>query len=398
MFSFKRIQAILFLLFPVCLLSMENSIPKYFEFPKPTGPYGVGTKAIELTDSTRKDPETDKNRRLVMQAWYPTKGIMDEPVSPYTYEMLKVLKKMCIKDELQKDKINQLGLIRTYAVSDAPILKGKSPYPVVIFEHGYATARGQYSSLCEEIASHGYVVFMVMHTYITELTRFADGSETDLLRERSLAMFKDCPADTKFMVDSVQNGAFKELTPCCDFKNIGVVGHSLGGMMSNLLCKLDSRVKAGISLDGPLYGPNATQPHHKPFMFMIASTFYETFGDEEGLRITGITKEEFKKSLEIFGQTNGADSYKIVLKNADHCTFADDTILVGFLKQIFNTEDINMCTGTIDGFKASKIIRAYVCAFFDMYLKNQPSQLLDVKDKKYAEYVDFNCWANLNIL
>lgn len=383
-------SAILFLLFPACLLGMEQ---KYFEFPKPTGEYAVGTQVIELVDTKRNDPETKKLRKLVMQAWYPIEGKLDKPTTPYAYEKLKVMKKGCIEYGLAKDKINQFDLIRTYAVPNAQVLKNKSPYSVIVFAHGYEAARGQYSSLCEDIASQVYIVFMVMHTYMTSLTRFEDGTETEILRKQGIQNFVDCPADIEFMINSAQNGAaFKDLTQWCDFKNIGIVGHSLGGMMASHICRQDSRVKAGISLDGPLYGPNATKPFYKPFMFMIAPTFYEMFGDDEGLAITGLTKEEFAKYLDMFCKANGSGSCKIVLKNAQHCTFGDDVLLAGFLKKIFNIDDIKTTTGTVDGVKAIEIIRAYICNFFDKYLKGQQSPLLDEKNKKYSDDVEFKVW------
>jgi dienelactone hydrolase len=391
---FKQIKFLIVVFLPACLLGMDSSTSsKYFDFPKPTGAYAVGTQVIQLTDTKRNDVETGTPRKLVMQAWYPIAGTLDKPTSLYTYEMLKVLKKQCAESGLAKDQINQLDLIRTYAIPNAQVLKNKSSYPVVVFAHGNATVRGQYSSLCEDIASHGYIVFMVMHTYMTSLTRFEDGTETQILRKPGIQSFLDCPDDIEFMINSAQNGAFKNLTDCCDFKNIGIVGHSLGGIMASHICRQDSRVKAGISLDGPLYGPGAAKPFYKPFMFMIAPTFYEQFGDEGGLAAADMTKDEFAKSLETFCKANGSGSYKVLLKNAEHCTFGDDVLLSGIFKKIFKTDDIKMTTGTIDGIKATEIIRTYICNFFDKYLKGQSSQLLEGKDKKYSDYVEFNSWV-----
>ena len=251
------------------------------------------------------------------------------------------------------------------------------------------------SSLCEDIASHGYVVVMVMHTYVTEVTRFADGREIILkegsMRERTPALLETCFADIEFMINQAINGAFGALTRVCDFNNIGIVGHSLGGMMASQVCRRDKRVKAGISLDGPLNGPDATKPLHKPFMFMVAPTFHEVI-DEESLAAMGMTKEQFIRSVEKFCQENG-NTYKVLLKNAEHCTFADNAVLACIFKKIFNTNDINLGAGTIDGMTATHIIRSYVCQFFDQYLKGQPSALLAGKDHSFAADVDFNSWA-----
>jgi dienelactone hydrolase len=382
----KHIQILILVLFPACLMGMETKTPRYFEFPKPTGEHAVGTRVFYLTDPSRPEPETKKPRQFLAQAWYPAAGLLDKPTSPYTYEMLKGLKQEMAEKYRAPELTDQLDLIRTYAVTNAPILSEGQRYPVVIFEHGTRTRRGEYSAVCEDIASHGYVVIMVMHTYLTSFTRFADGSETEVVREHGLLEFIDCINDIEFMLDSAQSGIFGDLTQICDFQNIGIVGHSYGGIMASHICRLNYRVKAGISLDGPLYGPCAMIPFHKPFMFMISPTFYETFGDEDGLAFTGITKEEFKRSLETFCQENG-NSYKIILNNADHNIFSDNAILVDFFKRILGRQDLNFTTGQIDGIKATGIIRAYICSFFDKYLKGQTSQLLDGQDGRYAEDV-----------
>ena len=227
---------------------------------------------------------------------------------------------------------------------------------------------------------------MVMHTYTTMLTRFADGSETDIFHEMNFDVAKTCLTDIKFMINKAVSGTFKKITKYGDLNNIGIMGHSLGGMMATNMCKENSRIKAGINLDGPLY--MMPKPFHKPFMFMLAPTYYDMFGDEEGLTMTGLTKEEFKKSLDAFCKKNKNDSYKIILKNAEHCTFDDSAILANFLQ-------IDMTAGSIDGFKAVEIIRAYVYNFFDKYLKGQSSKLLDRKDKRYDADIDFNFFVTL---
>ena len=399
MFNLQNIINKLFfclvLLFPFYLLCMETMTADYFEVPKPTGEYAVGTQVFYLTDFNRIDPETNKSRQLVMQAWYPAAGNLDKPSSPYAYEALKVWKRDLLNEGYAEAIVNKLDLIRTYAVSDAPVLSDKAPYPVIVFGHGYGMARGLYSTLCEEIASHGYIVCMVMHTYATELTRFADGTETELLRKRSLELVMDCFVDIEFMIDSAQNGAFNELTQFCDYKNIGMIGHSLGGVIAPHVCRLDTRVKAGISLDGPLWGSTATKPICKPFMFMIAPTFYEMFGDEEAFVFSGMTtKEEFINllNLEMFCQKNCANSYKIILKGAEHNAFSDAAIWVNFLEKILQ-EEVSLDVGKIDGTKAVEITRAYICSFFNRYLKGQSNSLLDEKDKTYVNDVEFSSWT-----
>ena len=137
----------------------KNSLSAAFVFPQPTGKYAVGTNLFYWTDLTRKDPETNKPRELVVQVWYPAEGKMGSLTAPYTYEGLADFK----KDEADATK-EKIDLIRTHAISDAlPVSEKGTLYPLIVFGHGYGMSRGQYSFFCEEIASHGYIVAMVMH-------------------------------------------------------------------------------------------------------------------------------------------------------------------------------------------------------------------------------------------
>ena len=47
--------------------------------------------------------------------------------------------------------------------------------------------------------------------------------------------------------------------------------------------------------------------------------------------------------------------------------------------------------GPMNGYRSTKIVNAYVLNFFDKYLKNNPSELLDDNNKKYPE-VDLPRW------
>lgn len=136
--------------------------------------------------------------------------------------------------------------------------------------------------------------------------------------------------------------------------------------------------------------------YFRNFLYLLcfaASTFNEIFGNGEGLAFAGMTKEEFANCIDTFYQKNGASSYKIILKNSEHCTFSDCPILVNILKEIYKADDIHLDTGAIDGLKAIEIIRVYIINFFDKYLKGRLSPMLDGQDKRYAEYTDFKSWV-----
>jgi len=70
--------------------------------------------------------------------------------------------------------LDYLDKINTNVYRDAPIID--HTLPVLIFSHGYHSKANGYYSLLSEMASHGYIVFALNHTYESTGTTFLDGS------------------------------------------------------------------------------------------------------------------------------------------------------------------------------------------------------------------------------
>ena len=362
-----------------------------YAFPALTGTHAVGTKTFYIKNHSRE---------LTIQAWYPTKGKPDRPTTPYAYEakeMLRIGLLNLIQSKYQEPKRSKalkqlkfLDNITTHAITNAPELSKGSPSPIIIFGHGYGMNRGGYSFYCEDIASHGYVVFMVMHTYVNELTKFSDDSEALCLEEtnnipetylapnrtivqtypRNNETLEVCVTDITLMLNHIIDGTLDQtLTALCDTTKIGIVGHSLGGIMASQLCRRDTRIKAGISLDGPLWGQDGTTPFHKPFIFIHAPNFYDWTTETTMLNNFGLERKQWLSDSKKFYAKNGTDSSQVLIPNADHNTFADETILTGMLTHMLNSKDINLDGGTLN-LKELNAIRRRIISFFDRYLKN----------------------------
>ena len=74
-----------------------------------------------------------------------------------------------------------LSTVRTNAVSDAPPAGHSRSLPVIVLSPGFIHPRSVLTGLAEDLASHGFVVAGVDHTYESVATAFPDGRVTTCL-------------------------------------------------------------------------------------------------------------------------------------------------------------------------------------------------------------------------
>ncbi len=146
----------------------------------------IGVRTIEYQDEAR-------NRPVVVELWYPTShlGPLDEPHDKHW--------------------------IYPKEVRNAPILKGKARYPLLLISHGHKGSRRDTSWLARSLVLSGYIVASIDHHGDT---RFMNDPMSGL-------MFWNRPLDMSFFLDQMEQGEWKELI---DFSRIGFIGYSLGGM------------------------------------------------------------------------------------------------------------------------------------------------------------------------
>lgn len=114
----------------------------------------------------------------MVQFWYPS-GPKESNPKLFSYMPEKI---SATKEYLNKKTglplfiLNSfLGGIKTYAIPNAKILTNSNEFPVVIFSHGYGCNRDSYATYIEELASYGYVIVGIDHTYDCAITIFPEG-------------------------------------------------------------------------------------------------------------------------------------------------------------------------------------------------------------------------------
>ncbi len=162
---FKRIlkvsgTIIIILLFIISII-LPLEVPM-FRIPHPTGKFKVGSSILFFRDTTRIDafsPEKNRFRELSVRAWYPAspgnKGermpFMQTDEARYQAIFLKGAAFM----------LSHFKLIKTDSYLNAKPIKG--PFPVILYSPSGCIVEN--TTLFQELASHGYIVFSVCHPY-----------------------------------------------------------------------------------------------------------------------------------------------------------------------------------------------------------------------------------------
>lgn len=377
-------------------------------FPKLTGPLKIGTTLYAWTDKSRStyfSNNKQDGRELLTQIWYPSEIINPTTlnVQPYASDVMDLWKLGLKNSGYPEDNFVQLDSIKTYSLLNSPILKQQKPYPVIIFSHGYASLRSAYTAYYENLASHGYIVIGVAHTYYAMLTKFPDGRiiPADPMNSEQLNLIEDKDSkvqqniwlqDTQFILDKLSflnNKADSLFYQNLNLEMIGVVGHSFGGSTAIQLGRNEERIKACVNLDGALFGNDSTKPFNKPLMIIQGAQTIKNFvelSDEKIAEkinfpqklVSTLRKKYFLDIPALFNKLTH-NAYRLIIDSADHGAFSDWVLLKHLdlylkNKHIFNLEKL---TGSVDGFQMNETINKLLIIFFDKHLKNENTKEIE---------------------
>ena len=310
------------------------------------GPYQVGATRIDLTDASR-------GRTLTTELWYPTDAIAaDVPV-----EML----------EIDPHRASYAGLLaaapadcptRTAHVAiDAPAKAG--PFPLIAFSHCHDCVRFSELTVAQRLASHGFVVVAVDHTTNTIYDHLA-GTDVPI----SSAFLQTRALDVRFAIDQVLAGATPVPAASIDATEIGVFGHSYGGVTAGEVAQDDTRVKAALSIASPMDNPLIEGVHianlHVPLGFLVAV---------EDNSITEIGNDLIRKQNFAMATT---PAWKWEVADAGHWSFSDvdgaaDLFMAGCGAATRQTDGTDFTY--LDPPTGRAIAAAYTTAFFEATLE-----------------------------
>ncbi len=118
----------------------------------------------------------------------------------------------------------ELTVVSELAIDDRPVAAAR--HPLIVFSHGSGGVNTQSTTLCEGLASHGFIVASPNHTGNTT-DDFQNGTAVAFLQSAV-----DRPQDVSFVIDEL---LVRSAAPGDAFENrvrregFGVAGHSFGG-------------------------------------------------------------------------------------------------------------------------------------------------------------------------
>ena len=326
-----------------CLLVSFCFLPSVL-FPQfkevlPTGSLGVNTQSVTLVDEARVDPfsQSGENRKLTVQFWYPS------------------------------------------------VAGDTDAFPLVVFSHGAFGFRGSNLSTFEDLASNGYVVCSIDHSYHSFYARHADGSGTlvnmDFLNDAvnitngsyDARMSYDKThewlalraADMNYVLDEFlhnESGKIPEdVFARIDPDKIGLSGHSLGGATAAQLGRERPDVDAVAVLDGTMFGEEVAFengsavltgiPYPVPLLNLYGEDHYDD-AQELGLSYDNLS-----------ASAHAVEAYDVVIRGSGHLNFTDLPLFSPALARMLGT-------GQVDSRYGIETMNQIVLEFFNHTLKD----------------------------
>lgn len=243
-------------------------------FPKPTGPYLVGTVSRLFASATRNSTELGTNREFMVSVFYPAMPaswrqpdlVFEPSYGPilFSYEFLT-----------NPRPVGVITNLLSHALPGLPVLTGTNSFPVLIYCHGGGYFRRDNIHKMTELASHGYIV--VSADYDAYYSYLPDGTVVYGTGNNSVHPW--FVLDTQFILDQLEsmNMSDPQFAGRLDLARIGIVGWSIGGATAAGVSYADPRIKAAVLYDAAFWAaPEVTSSGlNKPFLCINATTELE---------------------------------------------------------------------------------------------------------------------------
>ena len=164
-------------------------------------------------------------------------------------------------------------------------------------------------------------------------------------------------------------------------------GHSLGGATTADTMAADTRIQAGIDLDGSIIVKNLPEPGDQAALLQVKRLARATatkIGERPFMIMThdGHGPQDDPTLQEFLAGLTGWRRC-LTMTGSGHYTYTDDEQFLsqltdaGIIPPHLASQVVIPAIGTIDPARATITERAYIAAFFDQQLRNRPRRLLN---------------------
>lgn len=376
--------------FLLCLLLSAYTQAQLL-IPAPKGQYAVGQSTLKLVDTSRTDPyDPSHGHRAVMTSlFYPVPKRSCTQICPVPYMPPVTASYIDASVAALGIPNGTFGSIRMQACcAVAPKAKKDiTKVPVILFSGGLQGTRLLYSALAQTLASAGYAVVTMDHTYETSIVEFPDGTIIPGLNDTNFdpsvpglldSVLAIRAADARFVLTQLGlKSVVQKLIPgaTCGFNvkkgNAAFYGHSFGGATAVSALMHDSRLSGAINLDGMQFG-NLTDTK-KPALLV---------GRAEPSPHNRTTDATWAKTWTHFKGWRR----EVAVGKIEHNTFGDTPLLVK-LSGLPVSDGIKSVIGSLDGERSFTVITEVVQTFFDLVLRGKKTSLFEKGSKDLPEVV-----------
>ncbi|USX54889.1 alpha/beta hydrolase [Lentzea sp. HUAS12] len=331
--------------------------------PRPSGPFPVGTTELHLVDPTRADPwAPGRSRELMISLWYPALPSHRPPARHLSPGIAAFYDQTSAASVGLAPGVADFAGTATHAKVSPP-LPGRRP--VVLYSPGRGQSRSFGTTLVEDLASRGYVVVTIDHTFAGPV-EFPDRVELPVRGADTALMMRERVRDTSFVLDRLAATGL-------DVSEVGMAGHSMGGFTAAEAMLSDRRIAAGANLDGgldPRSGQASARGADRPFLLMGGGT-----SGADDLPHDHVHAPDWAS----FWANSTGWKRDVHLREAEHASFTDAQVLLPQInrKHPLPADRLAAAIGTIDAGRSLAAQREYVAAFFDLHLRGRSTTLFD---------------------
>ncbi len=340
-----------------------------FTMPAPEGDFSIGSETFHWVDSSRLEWFTDENdndvREIMVQAWYPSENSDSIGTNSYMDFMNLRSKTLASAGKIPAFLPSHLHMISTNTRNDVACSDKLEKYPVLIFSHGITGSRHLHQILFEHLASKGYIVFALDHSFDANLTIFPNGKIADyrseitghpdsvLIREKQI---NTRAFDIGFIIDQIREieaGMIdSKLSGRLDLDRVALGGHSYGGATAILASYNHEIVKACVVLDGwisPIPDKVISEGINVPFLFMGRPSWHDS--DYPG---------NYERLADLITHSSN-EKYDLRINQTLHLDYTDIPLMSPFVKHVMDVGDLKPST-------TLSLINDLVLGFLEVHL------------------------------